>query len=40
MECAQLIAALPQPLKSMVAEELKNMVNMSLDDLNAEFNKS
>lgn len=40
IEVAQLIVALPQPLKSMVTEELKNMVNMTLEELNTEFNRS
>ena len=38
MECALLISALPQPLKELVTEELKNMVDMTLDELNITLN--
>lgn len=40
IEVSQLVAALEKPLKEMVTEELKNMVDMTLDELNAEFSKA
>ena len=35
----KLVRALPEPLKSGVKKELDNMVDMSLDELNAELKK-
>lgn len=35
-----LVRALEEPLKRDVTDELKKMVNMTLDELTAEFNKS
>lgn len=34
----QLVRSLPEPLKNLVSEELKKMRDMSLEELNYEFN--